>query len=64
MYNIFKQILKERLLRENKGEHILWLQKILIEYCFAKLCTLKNSMSVKNQNDVIIIEPVPHHCIR
>lgn len=61
---ITKQILKERLLRENKGKHILWLQRILIEYCFAKLCFLKNQIIGKNQDEVTIIEPVPHHCIR
>ncbi|XP_031617195.1 protein timeless isoform X2 [Contarinia nasturtii] len=57
------QILKERLQRENKGNHIIWLQRILIEYCFAKLCFLKNQFVVKNCDEVTIIEPVPHHCI-
>ncbi|XP_055295111.1 protein timeless isoform X3 [Sitodiplosis mosellana] len=57
------QILKERLLREDKGKHILWLQSILIEYCFAKLCFMKKQIIGKNQDEMIIIEPVPHHCI-
>lgn len=57
------QIIKERLMRENQGKHIAWLQKILIEYCFAKLCATKNEIVPKNRDDVIVIEPVPHHCI-
>lgn len=61
--NYFFQILKERLLRENQGKHIAWLQRILIEYCFAKLCAIKNEIVAKNRDDVTVIEPIPHHCI-
>lgn len=57
------QIIKERLLRENQGKHIVWLQNILIEYCFAKLCAVKNQIVTKDRDEVIVIEPVPHHCI-
>lgn len=57
------QILKERLLRENQGKHIAWLQKILMEYCFAKLCAIKNEIVAKDPHNVTVIEPVPYHCI-
>lgn len=61
------KVLKEKLLKENKGKLIDWLQSILIECCFAKLCCVNNRISPNVDTDdtskITIIEPVPHHCI-
>lgn len=63
VFSKFLQVLKEKLLAENKGSELLWLQKILIECCFAKLCHIRNAFVVKNRNEVAIIEPIPYQCI-
>ena len=56
--------MKERLINENKGKSILWLQKTLIECCYVKLY-LKNNKDVVDQFlSPVIMEPVPYHYTR
>lgn len=51
-------------MKENKGKFILWLQKLLLECCFAKLCCTNDSINLNLTNAKNrIIEPIPHHCI-
>lgn len=60
------KVLRDRLLKENKGKFIIWLQQVLLECCFIKL-NVSNDQSLlsgKNQNSSLIMEPIPHHCIR
>lgn len=58
------QLLRDRLLKENKGKLVLWLQQVLMECCFVKL----NLSCPKDGNDELtpkhIMEPIPYHCIR
>lgn len=51
------QILCDRLLKENKGKLLLWLQKVLIECCFIKLCS-------EDSKTDDLMEPIPRLCIR
>lgn len=54
------QVLHDRLLKENKGKHIVWLQEVLIECCFIKL----TMDSPKDETKTIpIMEPIPRHSI-
>lgn len=63
------QILRDRLLEENKGDSLAWLQKVLLECCFIKL-TLSNPKSDWPSPDDVFksnvktMEPIPRHCIR
>lgn len=49
------QVLRDRLLKENKGKLVVWLQKSLLDCCFVKLNLLSGT--------VVLMEPVPYHCI-
>uniref|UniRef100_A0A1Q3FV71 Putative dna topoisomerase i-interacting protein n=1 Tax=Culex tarsalis TaxID=7177 RepID=A0A1Q3FV71_CULTA len=49
------QVLRDRLLKENKGKLVVWLQKSLLDCCFVKLNLLSGT--------VVAMEPVPYHCI-
>lgn len=61
MASFFLQVLKDRLLSENKGKSLMWLQKTLIECCFVKL-VLKNQNPVEYQStDQNVMEPVPFY---
>ncbi|XP_037917085.1 protein timeless isoform X2 [Hermetia illucens] len=55
------QVLKDRLLKENKGESLQWLQKVLIECCHVKL-VLRGDIKA-DEYDTNILEPIPYHCI-
>ncbi|XP_055711913.1 protein timeless isoform X2 [Phlebotomus papatasi] len=60
------QVLRDRLYKENKGKFVLWLQKVLVECCFIKLCISQGKLTSKDiavESDVKTMEPVPHHCI-
>lgn len=67
LFFMLTKALKEKLLKGNKGKQIEWLQKILVECCFAKLCCASNRISTNTDSSdttkITIIEPVPHHCI-
>lgn len=54
------QILLDLIIKENKAQHLLWLQRILIECCFVKL-TLRSGLKVPEGDH--IMEPVAYHCI-
>lgn len=53
--------LKECLCRENKGNLLLWLQKVLTEVCFVKLFLSKPEDFKNNQN---IMEPTTYYYAR
>uniref|UniRef100_A0A6B2E730 Putative dna topoisomerase i-interacting protein n=1 Tax=Phlebotomus kandelakii TaxID=1109342 RepID=A0A6B2E730_9DIPT len=60
------QVLRDRLYKENKGKFVLWLQKVLVECCFIKLCISQGKSTSKDisvESEVKTMEPVPHHCI-
>ncbi|XP_065078249.1 protein timeless isoform X2 [Ochlerotatus camptorhynchus] len=61
------QVLRDRLLKENKGNMIVWLQKSLLDCCYVKLNllggTLEDSIDVNEQDNVVKMEPVSYHCI-
>ncbi|XP_059617920.1 protein timeless isoform X2 [Phlebotomus argentipes] len=60
------QVLRDRLYKENKGKFVLWLQKVLVECCFIKLCISQGKVTSKDitvESEVKTMEPVPHHCI-
>ncbi|KAL7044055.1 hypothetical protein ACKWTF_001754 [Chironomus riparius] len=61
------KVLRDRLLKENKGKLVTWLQRVLLECCFIKLnmyCPKNDTNDVVNHNNPIFVpEPVPHHCI-
>ncbi|XP_014260027.1 protein timeless isoform X2 [Cimex lectularius] len=48
------ELLKDHLKRENKFSFVIWVQKVLLEACHAKL-----SMMNKSRH---IVEPVPYYC--
>jgi hypothetical protein len=45
------------LIKEGKGKHIMWLQRILVEACHVKLNFEKHYIP----NKIPAMEPVPHH---
>jgi timeless len=51
-------MLRDRLLKENKGKLVLWLQQVLIECCYIKLNLLND-----DRQSFPIMEPISHHCI-
>lgn len=53
--------LKECLYKENKGTLLLWLQRVLMEACFVKLCISKPSEFEENNH---IKEPSTYHYAR
>ena len=61
------KVLRDRLLKENKGSLLIWLQQVLIECCFIKLNLLtphhESLLKESSQEEMIIMEPIPHHCI-
>lgn len=56
------KVLKDRLLKEDEGKLVHWLQRVLMECCFIKL-KLEPQVIPLLENEGIIMEPVPHHCI-
>lgn len=56
------KLLKDRLLKENKGNLVQWLQRILMECCFVKLklYPTKEPLAEKGQT---FMEPIPLHYI-
>ncbi|XP_068151908.1 protein timeless [Drosophila tropicalis] len=56
------QILLDLIIKEHKSQHLVWLQKLLLECCYIKL-TLKSGN--RNSGDSLdhIMEPVAYHCI-
>ncbi|XP_049850237.1 protein timeless isoform X1 [Schistocerca gregaria] len=50
--------LKDHLLKENKGNGLKWLQKVLIDICHVKLATENHQMD----NENVILEPVAYFC--
>lgn len=60
------KVLRDRLLSENKGKFITWLQQVLLECCFIKLNVTQDQSITngKNKSSNQIMEPIPHHCIR
>lgn len=59
------QVLRDRLLKENKGMLIVWLQKSLLDCCFVKLNLLSanDSSSSNTTSSTTVMEPVSYHCI-
>lgn len=57
------KVLKDGLLKQDKGKLVQWLQQVLMECCFIKL-KLEPQVIPFMENGEIIMEPVPHHCIR
>uniref|UniRef100_U5EZ31 Putative dna topoisomerase i-interacting protein n=1 Tax=Corethrella appendiculata TaxID=1370023 RepID=U5EZ31_9DIPT len=57
------QVLRDRLMKENKSKLLLWLQKALLDCCFVKLNILKGIRNSINLSPNHIMEPVPHHSI-
>lgn len=61
------KVLRDRLLKENKGNLLSWLQQVLIECCFVKLNLIspqhESIFSDRNHSKLAIMEPIPHHCI-
>ncbi|KAG4068427.1 hypothetical protein HA402_007947 [Bradysia odoriphaga] len=59
------EVLRESLIRENKGKSILWLQKSLVDCCFVKLA--QNSRPIYKQPNLLtstkIMKPVPYHYV-
>lgn len=59
------KVLRDRLLKENKGKLLQWLQQVLIECCFIKLNLLSpRHESLLTSTSLTVMEPIPHHCIR
>lgn len=58
------EILREKLLKEGKGQHLLWLQKILIECCYVKsrMGDCKSGKIISTSN-CQIMEPIAYHYI-
>ncbi|XP_055541852.1 protein timeless isoform X2 [Wyeomyia smithii] len=56
------QVLRDRLIKENKGKMIVWLQQTLLECCYAKLNLLNPSVG-PDSCCVRTIEPIPYLCI-
>lgn len=54
------QKLIDRLLSENKGHLLMWLQNNLLECCFAKL---NENLPKSELNKIYVLEPVAYHCI-
>lgn len=73
------KVLRDRLLKENKGKLLSWLQCVLLECCFSKLnyycqsptitsmsSLLDSSTSIaesSTKNPIKVMEPIPHHCM-
>lgn len=61
------QVLRDRLLKENKGNMIVWVQKSLLDCCYVKLHlvngALQDPSDVSQENNVIKMEPISYHCI-
>lgn len=61
------QVLRDRLLKENKSNMIVWLQKSLLNCCFVKLNALSGNLYVSSNIDedgkVVVMESVSYHCI-
>ncbi|XP_021703082.1 protein timeless isoform X2 [Aedes aegypti] len=61
------QVLRDRLLKENKSNMIVWLQKSLLNCCFVKLNVLSGNMyissSIDENSNVVVMESVSYHCI-
>ena len=63
------QILRDRLIEENKGDVLTWLQKVLLECCFVKLTLAESKQILQSPEDIVknnvkTMEPIPRHCIR
>ncbi|XP_053697294.1 protein timeless isoform X5 [Sabethes cyaneus] len=56
------QVLRDRLMKENKGKMIIWLQQSLLECCYAKLNMFNPNIGL-DSCCVRIIEPIPYLCI-
>jgi timeless protein len=54
------QLLRDRLLSENKAQMVEWLQKALLECCFIKLMINKPK---EDQTPFPSMEPISLHCI-
>lgn len=58
------QMLRQRMLNDDKGKTLLWLQKTLIDSCYVKW-TLKNMSSDVWLNEAaVVMEPIPLHYTR
>lgn len=53
------RVLKDYLLKENKGKFVLWLQKVLIEACFVKL--LLSNPTAFSDNEQLVVEPSAYY---
>lgn len=54
------QMLIDRLISENKKHVLVWLQKNLLECCYAKL---NENLPKSEINKINFVEPVAYHCI-
>ncbi|KAF5277705.1 hypothetical protein FQR65_LT03685 [Abscondita terminalis] len=52
-------ILKEHLIKNSKQKHLLWLQKSVLEACFAKSVVTENE--IEDRNNKRSLEPVPYY---
>lgn len=61
------QVLRDRLLKENKSNMIVWLQKSLLNCCFVKLNALSGNLytssNIDDDSSVVVMECVSYHCI-
>ncbi|KAL7742106.1 hypothetical protein ACLKA6_018351 [Drosophila palustris] len=55
------QILLDLIIKEQKSQHLVWLQKLLLECCYIKLMIKCGSNPAKVDP---IMEPVAYHCIQ
>ncbi|XP_065357029.1 protein timeless isoform X2 [Calliphora vicina] len=60
---LYFQILRDLIIMEKKGQHLVWLQKILLECCYIKLILKNNPLREDHQNLSFVMEPVAYHCI-
>ncbi|XP_062548363.1 protein timeless isoform X2 [Armigeres subalbatus] len=61
------QVLRDRLLKENKSNMIVWLQKSLLNCCFVKMNVLSRNLYISKNlddpNNVVVMESVSYNCI-
>ncbi|XP_046805071.1 protein timeless isoform X1 [Lucilia cuprina] len=57
------QILRDLIIKEKKQQHIVWLQKLLLECCYIKMILKNNPLREDHQHLSFVMEPVAYHCI-
>lgn len=62
-FMFFFQILRDLIIKEKKQQHLIWLQKLLLECCYIKLVLKNSPRREDHQNLSYVMEPVAYHCI-